>query len=46
VTYVPGRPERLLAYVVVSGPIQSDIRQATVVRDGASILLDGWEYLV
>lgn len=46
VTYVTGRPESVLVQVLVTAPRNSDVRQATVARDGGSVTLQPWEYTV
>lgn len=46
VTYVARPTERVLAYVLVAAPRDSDIRQAAVLRTGNNIALGRWEYTV
>lgn len=47
VTYVPERPERLLAYALVANAADSDVRQTHVVREeGGVTSLAPWERTV
>jgi hypothetical protein len=47
VTYSPGPPhEHVLAYAVMAGPTNSDVRRSAIIRSGESLTLGPWEYTV
>ncbi len=47
VTYTPGPPsEHVLAYVVMAGRVNSDVRRSYLLRGGGSLSLGQWEYTV
>ena len=47
VTYTPGPPsEHVLAYAVLVGPTNSDVRRSFIHRSGESLTLGAWEYTV
>jgi hypothetical protein len=46
VSHFAAEPERVLADVLVASPRNTDIRQALIERDGESMRIGAWEYLV
>lgn len=47
VTYTPGPPsEHILAYAVMAGPTNSDVRRSFISRTVISLELGPWEYAV
>ncbi len=43
-TYTPGPPsEHVLAYVVMAGAVNSDLRKSEIMRDGESLSLGPWQ---
>jgi hypothetical protein len=45
--YTPGPPaEHVLAYVLMAGVVNSDLRKSDIIRDGGSVSLGPWQDIV
>lgn len=43
ITYVPRRPHGVIAYALVGGMRNSDVRRAAIIREGSSVVVGQWE---